>query len=69
MNEEILALINAKNPDDEPYNGFTILAQNSDGVRMIMHNVSEFDLMMQTMILIRECKMDEGTKGDKDVRH
>lgn len=69
MQKEILKLLNDSNPEDAEYTGFTLLAQNADGVRMVTCNLSEFDLMLQTMVLIRECKMDDTPKGDRDVRH
>lgn len=69
MNDKILQLLNEKYKDEPEYTGFTLMAHNEEGLRLIQHHISEFDQMMQTMILIKECQKEQPVEKDVEKKH
>lgn len=67
MKQQIIDLLNNKYPDDKEYTGFTLLAHNAEGVRLLSHNISPIELMLQVTLLSKEVK--EQVEEIEDVRH
>ena len=64
----VLKLINDYTPEgDAQYHSFTLLAHNDEGVRMIAHNISSTDLLMQSMVLVKELKKEQ--EEEESVKH